>query len=65
MIDVKQEETLTKLVESMKPSTEYVPEQERNFDNKTMPANTSPYVCRGTVEIDGKTYTRWSWVGNI
>ena len=60
MIDVKQEESLTKLVESMKPSTEYVPEQERNFDNQTMPANTSPYTYRGTCEIAGKTYTRWS-----
>ena len=60
MIDVKREDSLNEIIKSMKPSTEYVPEQERNFDNKTMPANTSPYVCRGEVTIDGKTYTRWS-----
>ena len=60
MIDVKSEDKLNLIVESMKPSTDYVPEQERNFDNKPMPANTSPYVYRGTVELDGKVYTRWS-----
>ena len=33
----------------------YVPEQERNFDNKTMPER-APRVVRGTTLIDGKLY---------
>ena len=41
-------------------SSDFVPEQERNFDMGYMPANTSPYTYRGTDVIDGKTYRVYS-----
>ena len=33
----------------------YVPEQERNFDNKTIPTRV-PLLYKGTTVIDGKKY---------
>ena len=41
-------------------SSDFVPEQERNFDMGVMPANTSPYTYRRTEVIDGKTYRVYS-----
>ncbi len=41
-------------------SSDFVPEQERNFDMGYMPANTSPYVYRRTEVIDGITYKVFS-----
>jgi len=54
------EGTLRSMVDAMKPSVDFVPEQERNFDAKVVLANTSPYVFRGHITLDGKRYSRWS-----
>jgi|TARA_Y100001951_G_scaffold80351_1_gene68323 hypothetical protein len=53
------EQRLLDLVRASQAS-DFVPEQERNFDMGVMPANTSPYVYRGTEVIDGKTYRVYS-----
>ena len=53
------EQRLLDLVRSSQAS-DFVPEQERNFDMGIMPANTSPYVYRRTEVIDGKTYNVFS-----
>ena len=58
------EQRLLDLVRASQAS-DFVPEQERNFDMGVMPANTSPYVYRGTEVIDGKTYRVYSWKGYI
>ena len=49
---------LTDVVELLRegPSINYVPEQERNFDNKTMPTR-HPLYHKGTTEIEGKVYS--------
>ena len=39
-------------------SSTFVPEQERNFDNQTMPERDR-MVMKGYEVIDGKTYKVW------
>ena len=41
-------------------SSDFIPEQERNFDAGHSPANTSPYVYRRTEIINGKSYNVFS-----
>ena len=53
------EQRLLDLVRSSQAS-DFVPEQERNFDMGVMPANTSPYTYRRTEVIGGKTYRVYS-----
>ncbi len=53
------EQRLLDLVRASQAS-DFVPEQERNFDMGISPANTSPYVYRRTEVIDGKTYHVYS-----
>ncbi len=58
------EQRLLDLVRASQAS-DFVPEQERNFDMGISPANTSPYVYRRTEVIDGKTYHVYSWKAYI
>ncbi len=53
------EQRLLDLVRASQAS-DFVPEQERNFDMGISPAHTSPYVYRRTEVIDGKTYHVYS-----
>jgi hypothetical protein len=55
MLDTKIETTDIVQVLREGSTWKYVPEQERNFDNKTIP-NATPLLHKGTTVIDGQKY---------
>ena len=60
---IKEEETtdIVGLLRDGATRWEFVPEQGRNFDNKTIPTQPDRLMVKGSTVIDGKYYNIVDW----